>query len=179
MIVRTIILSLLTILLGVSAASAGGAPAHLRGKSVIASWTEQRLQRLGGIGEFTGRSYFQQLNVYISSEGRLFVRRTIFRRFKSADQNSVSSNEQGPQKTSITGRSLAVTWHFGSGGLRLARIEFSPDFSSCTANVIMGRENGTAIARGRSLFSGDKVEIKEAHVTNTNCSMREGNVFDQ
>lgn len=97
---------------------------------------------------------------------------------RSGDANSVGDSGQGSQRAQISGHTLIVTTQF-HGGARLARIEFSPDFSSCTANVILGRENGTGIARGRSQITGAALEIKEAHVSNTSCSVREGNIFGQ
>ena len=171
---------LLSVYLGTAAALAQNAPAQLRGKSVLASWTEERLQRLGGVGEFRQRSFSHQLSAYISSEGRVFAKRVVFggKRGRSGDANSVGDAGPGSQHAHMSGRTLVVTTQF-RGGARLVRIEFSSDFSSCTANVILGRENGTGIAHGHSLITGAALEIKEAHVSNTSCSLREGNVFAQ
>src|SRR5215831_7534085 len=52
------------------------APAQLRGKSVVASWTEERVQRASDETDFSTRSVPQTLSVYISSEGRIFAKRT-------------------------------------------------------------------------------------------------------
>src|SRR5690242_1423614 len=54
------------------------APPQLRGKSVTASWTEERVQRLSGEADFSSRSIPQTLSVYISNEGRVFAKRTAF-----------------------------------------------------------------------------------------------------
>jgi hypothetical protein len=167
-----------------SRATAQNASAALRGKSVVASWTEVRLQRLGGIGEFTERSVSHTFNAYISSEGRVFARRTVYssgsgRRHGTGSRTSVGENSGGKQQAQIRGQSLIITESFISGGARMAKIDFDQGFSSCTANVILGRENAQGIAHGRSLISGQALEIKSAKVTSTSCAVRSGNVFGQ
>lgn len=173
--------SLFLIVIGTGSALAQGAPAQLRGKSVTAGWTEERVQRVGGMGEFVPKSFAHSLSAYISSEGRVFARRTVFgggkRGNRTGQSSSVGAEGEGGQQARVSGRTLIVTTQF-AGGLRLIRIEFNADFSGCTANVVLGRENGTAIARGHSLINGKMLEIKEAHVTNTSCAMQAGNVFD-
>jgi hypothetical protein len=167
-----------------SQATAQNAPAALRGKSVIASWTEVRLQRLGGMGEFTERSVAHTFNAYISSEGRVFAKRTVYssgsgRRRGSGSKSSVGENSGGNQQAQIRGQSLIITESFISGGARMAKIDFDQSFSSCTANVILGRESAQGIAHGRSMISGQALEIKSAKVTNTSCAVRSGNVFGE
>src|SRR5438105_13198104 len=53
-------------------------PGELRGKSVTASWTEEREQRSGAQTQFSLKATPQSLIVYISTEGRLFTRRTAY-----------------------------------------------------------------------------------------------------
>lgn len=164
-----------------SQALAQNAPAQLRGRSVVATWTETRLQRLGGMGEFSERSYPHSLSAYISSEGRVFAKRTVFvgggrRGSTSGSKSSVGEDSGNSQSAQIRGKSLFVMSQF-HGGARMVRIDFDPGFSSCTANVILGRENGEGVMRGRSLTTGQTLEIKSAKVSNPSCSVRDGNVF--
>jgi hypothetical protein len=164
-----------------SSALAQGAAPQLRGKSVTAGWTEERLQRLGGMGGFAPRGVAHTLSAYVSTEGRVFARRTVYGgskgRPKTGQASSVGEGGPGAQQARVSGRELIVTSQF-VGGLRLVRISFNADFSGCTANIVLGRENGTAIARGRSRINGQTLEIKEAHVSNTSCSIQSGNVFE-
>ncbi|WP_441238966.1 hypothetical protein [Bradyrhizobium sp. 930_D9_N1_4] len=174
---------LLLLTASLSPALAQSAAPQLRGKSVTAGWTEERLQRLGGMGEFAPKSFAHTLSAYVSTEGRVFARRTVFGggnkgRPKAGQASSVGSDGPGGQQARVSGRSLIVTTQF-AGGVRLVRIEFNADFSGCTTNVVLGRENGTAIARGRSLINGAALEIKEAHVSNTSCSIQAGNAFER
>jgi hypothetical protein len=165
-----------------SRAALAQAPAEARGKSVTATWTETRVQRLGGSGEFSERGFSQSLSVYISSEGRVFAKRTVFsggrgKRSGTGEASSVGDKDQGGrgQAGTFRGRSLVVTTQF-AGGARMAKIDFDATFSSCTATVILGRENDK-MARGRSLVNGAFLEIKSATVSNTSCSVSAGNAF--
>jgi hypothetical protein len=159
------------------------APAGARGKSVTATWTETRLQRVGGIGDFSEKSFSQSLSAYISSEGRVFAKRTVSSagrrgRSKTGEASSVGEKTEAGgagQAGTFRGGSLVVTTQF-AGGARLAKIDFDASFSSCTATVILGRERGQ-IARGRVLATGEALEIKSASVSNTSCSVSVGNVF--
>ncbi len=158
------------------------APPQLRGKSVTASWTEERLQRLSGETDFSSRSIPQTLSVYISSEGRVFAKRTALagggssRRPRGSGSRESVGDSGGNQEGHVSGHTLIVTNRL-TGGARMARIDFSQDFSSCTANVILGREGANTIAKGRSMVSGQALEIKSAKVSGTNCSVQNGNVF--
>jgi hypothetical protein len=160
------------------------APPQLRGKSVTASWTEERVQRASDETDFSTRSFPQMLSVYISSEGRIFAKRTAIssktgggmRPRGSGSASSVGEDGAGNQGGRVSGHTLTVTNMLG-GGARMARIDFSQDFSSCTANVIVGREGANTIAKGRSLISGKALEIKSAKVSGTSCSVQNGNVF--
>lgn len=176
-------------LICVVSSQAFGQAASARGKSVIATWTEEREQRVGGMGNFVSRSFPHELRAYISDQGRVFAKRTVFSAYgrkggggggRSGDVSSVGEDGGGKRKQmgEIQGRTLIVTNQL-HGGARLTRIEFGPDFSTCTANVILGRENGSGVARARSLINGMSVEIKSAHVTNTSCRVQNGNVFGE
>ena len=158
------------------------APAEARGKSVTATWTETRVQRLGGSGEFSERGFSQSLSVYISGEGRVFAKRTVFsrgrgKRSSTGETSSVGEKDQAGarQAGAFRGRSLVITTQF-AGGARMAKIDFDAAFSSCTATVILGRENDK-VARGRALDNGAVLEIKSATVSNPSCSVSTGNAF--
>ncbi len=165
-----------------ASAAAQDAPQALRGKSVVADWTETRLQRLGSVGEFNERSVQQNLSTYISTEGRVFAKRTIAfagnRRTGFGSRSSVGQNSTGGQQASVRGHTLTVVSKFASGA-RMAKIDFDANFSSCTATIILGRENGNEIMRGRSLTNGSVLEMKSVKVSNPTCSIRAGNVFGE
>ncbi len=173
----------LAVAAGIATAHAQHAPSGLRGKSVTVSWTETRLQRVGGEGEFSERSFQQNLSVYISETGRAFARRTVTsnrgKRSRSADKSSVGESDGRGQSARVSGRSIVVTNSFRSGGARMAKIDVDASFASCSATVILGRENSDAVVQGRSLINRKKLEIKSAKVSNTTCAIRAGNVFGE
>jgi len=164
------------------AASGQNAPAELRGKSVIAAWTETRMQRVAGQANFRQRSFAQTLNVYISTEGRAFTRRNVSNANGTGrgagSASSVGVNAGGSQVSQVRGHTLIVTTKF-EGGARVARIEFDPAFSSCSATVTLGGANGAEVVRGRTLDGGKPIEIGATTVSGTSCSIRSGNVFAQ
>lgn len=57
-------------------ALAQNAPPQLHGKSIVATWNENRMQRQAGVGEFRPMVIPNGLSVYVSSTGRMFVRRS-------------------------------------------------------------------------------------------------------
>jgi hypothetical protein len=178
-IIAAVFAALCTTLL--TCAASAQAPAELRGKSVTASWTEEREQRSGAQTEFKLVATPQTLIVYVSTEGRLFTRRAAYNIRAGGPQNRSGSRENigdtgGGQGTQLHGHSLTVTNKMG-GGARMARIDFNPDFSNCTASVIVGRSSPGTIAKGKNWSTGEPMEIKSAKVTNPSCSVQSGNAL--
>lgn len=164
------------------AVGAQGAPAALRGKSAIATWTEERVQRFGEEKDFTSRSYSMQLSVYVSSEGRVFAKRVVSnrnsgkRRGRQGSAESVGEGNGRGQAAQLSGRTVTVFSRFAEGA-RMARIDFDESFSSCQASVVLGHSDGRTIKGKSRIHRGTAVEIQSAKVTGTSCSIRAGNVF--
>jgi hypothetical protein len=162
-------------------ATAQTAPSELRGKSIIASWSETRLQRLGDEKEFSQRSFPMKLSAYVSSEGRVFAKRVVSSGRggnRSGSVSSVGENQSGGQTARFSGRNLNIFSRF-SGGARMVRIDFDQSFSSCQANIVLGRENGTGTMRSRSLISGANLEIQSSTISGASCAVQSGNVFGE
>src|SRR5262245_39247215 len=103
MLLARVRLCLLLLTIGIAPAFAQSAAPQLRGKSVTAGWTEERLQRLGGMGEFAPKSFAQTLSAYVSTEGRVFARGTVYGtgrkgRPKTGQASSVGSDGQRSQQ---------------------------------------------------------------------------------
>jgi hypothetical protein len=164
---------------------AASAPTQLRGKSIVVTWTEARLQRRLGEGQFQRKNIPQSLSVYVSSKGTLFSRRTATGGGRSA--RSGSRDAIGRQATTSTGgaRILKFNGHTLTAlggveqGARAVRVNFDDGFSSCTADVILGRQSGAATMRIKSLVNGETIEIQSARIGGANCSVRAGNVFGE
>jgi hypothetical protein len=158
-------------------AFAASAPNALRGKSVTASWTENRMQRSGHHLNFRPRSVPQTLQIYISSEGRTFERRIASRRGRSGVREGIGGGTVAKTSRSyFQGRALILAGAMRQGA-RQVRIEFSPDFSSCSTKVIVGTTGREMLVKGRSMISGKRVEFELLNVSDESCSIQNGNIF--
>jgi hypothetical protein len=166
------------VLCGCEAANA--APSQLYGKSVVVSWTENRVQRPVGTAGWASVSRAISETVYISSAGRPFSRITFSAGRASGDQDQVGVSGHNPtggaKVVQFQGRSL-VTVLLYNGGAREIRIDFDPNFSSCSASVILGKSSGAGTFTLRSSINGQMLEIQSQSTSGATCSIREGNVF--
>ena len=64
------------------------------------------------------------------------------------------------------------------GGLaRRTTIEFNESFTNCQAQVVFAKQADRDVVVGRSLVTGEPIEIRSVTVTGVTCAIREGNVF--
>jgi hypothetical protein len=163
-----------------TAAMAQNAPAQLRRKSIIATWTENRMQRPAGKGEFRPLNIPNGLSIYVSTAGRTFVRRSASGRggqgTASRDSFGSGASAGGAHATQFRGRALNVTASFVAGAARMIAIQFDERFSGCTAAVVIGRQAGGGIIRMKS-YAGDDLEIQSASAGAATCAIRDGNVL--
>lgn len=162
---------------------AQGAPSQLYGKSITVAWTENRMQRREGSGaEFKPRGIAQSLSVYISSQGRLFSRRTARGKGGGGKRENVGEGGQSPTggllSTRFQAGTLVVSAELG-GGARLITASFDNGFSGCTGNVRMAREAGRETMRIKSFADGGTIEVQSVTATSATCSIKEGNVFGE
>ena len=158
-------------------ALAQNAPLALRGKSIVAAWTENRLQRLEGVGDFRPRSVPNTLQIYISSEGRTFERRSIGRAFKEGVGGGAITGRAGSSR--FQGNSLIIAGATRGGAARVVTINFGSGISSCSVRVQVGREVGSSVSKGNMLGSGQPIEFIPQGVTGESCSIQSGNIFAQ
>jgi hypothetical protein len=159
-------------------AHAQNAPGALYGKSVVAQWTENRLQRWASDGKnapFEPHSVASRLEVYISTEGRIFERR-LANKGQVARVGGGTAARAAGSTTRFSGNTMQSVGAGGGGG-RSISVQFEAAFSSCTVQVIFARgESG--IVRGRSSSTQEPVEFKPTGVTGESCSIRDGNIFN-
>jgi hypothetical protein len=147
------------------------------GKSVLVNWTENlQIQRADGSKD---AAVSRELRIYISSAGRSFARGT------GAALGSVTNEHVGPSGTSgaggqwalrVDGRTIVVQASFGNWA-RNVRIELSPGGSSCSAQIKVGKEIGSAPKAFRSPISGMITEVHAMTVSGASCTAQQGNVF--
>jgi hypothetical protein len=163
------------------AASAQSVPAGLQNKSAVVSWTENRTQRNVGEERTETVAVPYTYRVYFSSAGRPFARLTVAnRRGETASAERVGTGtrtaEGGARSVQMQGRSVVTTATF-AGGARRIQVDFDGNFSSCSANVILGRSSGANKIIMNNLVSKKKMEILSVTTSGASCSLQAGNVF--
>lgn len=151
-------------------AEAASAPAQLRGKSIIVSWSERRIQRHVGEADFRPVVASQQIRTYVSPEGQVVGRLTI-------TTGAGSSNSGLARVPSFSGRTMTVYQLFQRGGMRRIIIDFDANFASCTAMAAHAKEVGTRTSLAWSRITNKMVEFRSATVSATSCALQNGNVI--
>jgi hypothetical protein len=169
------------LLLAASPAFAAGAPPQLHNKSILLAWSTQVVQK-GQDGRMISPTLSQQRTIYISSQGRLFVRagRSINNRKFSGSK----TGEAGPDDSrgyageargiSFQGNTLIGTQTYASGAGQI-RITFDPGFSSCTMVAVEGK-SGSGPIRIKGI-DGQMYERISATSSGYSCSIRDGNAL--
>ena len=174
------------------------APSELYGKSVVVSWSENRVQSDRGSSEKRQVTLSQSLSVYVSSTGRLFIRREATGR--SADgmrggrfrgnrglggshgsRDQVGAEGRMPsglaQQTHFAGRSLVFSQAFRSGARQVA-VDFDASYGGCSARVTHGRASGQSTTAYHTL-NGRDIVVYSMDVANVSCRIVNGNVFGE
>jgi hypothetical protein len=109
--------------------------------------------------------------IYISSQGRVFVRAS-----RRVGNNSATA-ERGPGESGlrVSGNSLVGVFVFPSGASQLT-VNFDASFSSCTAQIILGAEKGKPIVY-KGINGVTYTQTGPAQVSGVSCSVRAGNPF--
>lgn len=153
---------------------ASAAPQALRGKSVIISWTEARRERTETGQERSVNTPFK-MTVYVSSQDKTFNRLSIGR--GNSDQTSGTSDSSGfaARSVSFSGSQLSVTNSF-HGGARQISATFSPGFSGCSGNVVIGRGSEGKPIR-QKMMGGGIITLLSVAVGAVSCSISDGNAL--
>lgn len=172
-------LFLIAIFLMGSSWQAQAAPgSDLVGKSVLVSWTENRQQRTDG-SEVRAVTRNFQLQMYVSGAGRIFTRSTSSGRGGTHGNDQVGDGGKslggGARSVAVNGNSISVESNWGNYA-RFLRIDVAPGGSSCSAQMSVGKEPGSAPKSFRNV-GGYTIEIHSLNVSGVSCSIRPGNVF--
>lgn len=156
-------------------------PAGLKGKSAVVSWVENRTQKnvREERTETVGVPYTYR--VYFSGAGRPFARLTVAnRRGEAASRERVGTGDrstaEGARSLQMQGNSLIATSGHG-GGARRIQVTFDGSYSSCSANVILGKQTGAGKFTMKNIVSGKQMEILSVSTSGASCSLQNGNVF--
>jgi hypothetical protein len=174
-----VILAGLAFVLAELASPVVAAPApDIVGKSVLVNWTDNlQIQRADGSFNVP---VSRELRIYISSAGRPFTRVTSTSRRGSATNEQVGgtgvTGAGGVRAVSINDHTLVLETTIGNWARNL-HVEFAPGGSSCSAQMLVGKEVGSAPKAFRSGISGMMTEIHAFTVSGVSCTMQQGNVF--
>lgn len=168
-----------------ASAQDGGAPAGMRGKSAVVTWSENRVLR--AVGEQATRHMGVNYNysVYVSSAGRPFSRMSATvmgpRGFSGTGSSegvgaSGQSFSGGARSMQFQGRSLINTSSM-TGMARRIQVDFDDGFASCTARVVVARQVGAQKMMAKSLVNQREIEVISATPGAAACAVRSGNVF--
>lgn len=162
-------------------APATAAPPQLLNKTVTLNWTVQSVQRDPDGRERQVTSNIQYV-VYISSLGRLFERssRSVNGRTQGGeiDPGAGQTRMGEARGMRFEGNALVANRGYagaGGAGAMRAVATFDGSYSSCSVNVMHGKENGGVIKRKG--IDGVVREYLSMTVTGTSCSIRNGNAF--
>ena len=155
--------------------SSWAAASGVNGNSVVINWTEERMQRRPGETEFRPATRFGTLSIYFSSAGRPFSRLSMSTGRRSGDRDTVGN--EGNVRIAVQGRTITAVQPQQGGARRLV-VTLDSGFTSCTAQVIRGKEQGAKIIVSQSvLLSGVRNEIASVRTSGESCSIKSGNVF--
>ena len=163
--------------------TAQASPSQLYGKSVVVSWTEEREQRVNG--EQTTRNVGRSgsFSVYLSSSGKPFSRMSYAFSgnrggLKHGKKDAVGGEGSGNRKVAFSGNTMSVGMGM-SGGARNILATFDGGFSSCSAQVLTGKEGGSSSIRAKSMVNGNDIEILSVKTGAASCRIQDGNVFGE
>lgn len=177
---KTVLLIASVMASAVWAGQAQAAPASLYGKSVVVTWTEERQQKL--IGEEQLRNVLRnaEFSTYVSAQGRLFSRMRYSAAgnkggLRTGSRDRVGGEGGGGRNISFSGNTMNVTMRMGDGGARNLVVNLAGD--GCSAQVIVGKEQGAKQIRAKSMITGNQVEILSIKSSGASCRVQSGNVF--
>lgn len=168
------------LVLAMSTPAAFAAPAQLYGKSVIVSWTENRMQTTDNSATPVAKTASARLAVYVSDKGRAFSRvsMSVDRRGGArSGQRDAVQGEGSARAVNFSGNSMTVTAPRGNAGAMMISVTFDSGFSGCSARVISGKSGGAAYTRVHSMVTGGTYDFYSVQTSGENCSIQSGNVF--
>jgi hypothetical protein len=160
-----------------SSSAFANAPAAAYNKTITISFTSSGT-RTDSLGKSAGFSTQVSRIIYVSSNGRLFMRHiaTSMAKGRRSRGGDFAPDSGRGGSFAFQGNRLVgtMTW---AAGARQITATFDPGFTSCTATVIDGRAEGGTIRRRAP--SGEMVEVTSVSNSAPSCSIQSGNAFAQ
>jgi hypothetical protein len=172
-----LICSIATATLLATASASAQAPSRLRNKSITLSYATANMLKAFD-GRTVSRSVHREVHIYVSSQGRLFVKSARQGRGHSDTQHSgPGDSASGTHATGLRFQGNQLLAHIPfEGAAAMAQATFDSGFSSCTLNVVFGKETGGKTARIRGV-DGNTYEVISMSAVHPTCSVKAGNIF--
>jgi hypothetical protein len=168
------------LVLAMTASGALAAPSQLYGKSVVVSWTENRMQTTDYSDTPVPKTASGRLSVYISDKGRAFSRVSMSverrRRTQSGERDAVQG-EGSARSVNFHANSMTVSAPRGDAGAMMIAVTFDSAFQGCSAHVVTGKANGAQSTRVTSMINGRQYRFFSVQTSGESCSVQSGNVF--
>lgn len=153
-------------------AAAQPAPRQLLGKTVRVSFVLTNTLRRPDGRMVTGGGPIVQL-FYVSSAGRIFVKRIAAGRSGEAGPDEATTNAGIARSASFHGgRLIAIAGRGGGAGRTV--VSFDPSFASCTVDVQYGKPDGGRVTRRGP--RGGVLELISTSYSGQSCSVADGNL---
>jgi hypothetical protein len=167
--------------LALTSSHALAAPSQLYGKSVIVSWSENRVQTTDRDAQPTSMTGQGQLSVYISDKGRPFSRVSMsvtnMRGHTRSGNRDAVQGEGSARSFSFSGNTMSASMPRGNAGAMQISVTFDSGFQSCSARVITGKTGGAQSTRVTSMITGRQYEFYSVKTSGESCRVQNGNVF--
>ena len=177
MLSRLVALTLLALALIAPFFGAARAQEPLRGKSVVVTWTEERMQRREGQSDYRPATRQGTFSAYVGADGRILSRLDMMNPRRGGGEGPVRAGSGARRQIALSGRIMTAVYLAQAGGARRIVVSFDDGFGRCTAEVIRGKEEGAEaiVARSRNR-PGVKVEIVSVKTNGVSCAVKDGNV---
>jgi hypothetical protein len=169
------------LVLAITTSGAFAAPAQLYGKSVIVSWTENRMQTTDRDAAPTAVTGTGQLSVYVSDKGRAFSRVSMSvsrgNRGTRSGQRDTVQGDGSARAVNFSGNSMSASMPRGNAGAMMIAVTFDSGFQGCSAHVVTGKTGGAQSTRVTSMITGRQYDFYSVKTSGESCSIQSGNVF--
>ena len=153
----------------------------VQGKSIILSWSDH-ISFANPDGRITNDDNAVNVKIYVGVKNTIFSTfdnanyrqnaKGVFRRKATQTQFDTSDSQAQNLSWRRDGGTLVAYQNFFKHGARKLIVSFSDDYSSCSLDVIIAKEQGKGVIKR----AGQTVD--QADIYSKSCSIQPGNIFD-
>jgi hypothetical protein len=170
---RSIAPALCAVAISAGFGPAEAAPQQLLNKTITASFGYSATWRAPG-GQIFDKQYSFGFVAYVSSAGRIFERWTRGGGSQDFEPNASHNKAGEAHNAHFEGNRLVQVTAYVAGATRVIT-SFDPAFSSCTVDVVTGKDSSGTVKRKAP--NGTVYEMIAHSVSGNSCSVRDGNSF--